>query len=764
MIIYPPFIGETIPAFTTQEIIIPFFQNPAVSWEEVQGFSLIIKNYNSSVEQARLTISKEQAMYDNDTRSGHLRFTIAAAGWKPTIKQYYKFQLGYLDDSEEAVYSSVSIGRCVGDGNNSPLRLDVLSGTTTLRQGSLNINTVKYTGRTRTSIMSEPIYSYRFYVNNSDTGEIIQDTGYLLNNIDTDDIEAIEPTYGELMRNSIHEFTLEYELDTGEYYTLTYEVVTVNNYKQSISYTIVNGNGLPSDFDGALLVYQDAKAKDNGYVHIGLQINMPYKGTFIIERTSDKKHWEELTEFSITCLSDAKYFAWTDWTVAQGEHYTYAMRQKYGTYLSERMCETTIRVEFEDMFLSDGQKQLRIRFDPKVSSFKDTIQDQKTNTLGNKYPLFFRNGAVQYKEIPIAGLISYWMDTDRFFCSLSDIGLEDDLVSEWTDTYHPTTNLENYNIAAERKFKLLVLDWLNSPTPKLFRSPSEGNYVVRLMNNSLTPNDTLGRMLHSFTSTASEVADNNIKSLKQLSLIHMPFKEDPPPQKVLYTLTPEWFDENNSEAETKEFLGQNIEQVSWYGIPSFHDKLQIDDKYYINTTGSFITPPGIEFNKIVVNRDMLVNGSISFYYTPEVSQYQGTDTFAEMIQASEDILFSAPVNTTLRKDANTGILLNVDPTNPSVVVSETALYKTYIMVARRDINYVSDNPEDFKLTFIDEHNNNEKTYIDCSDGQVRYYYNLNSHIKYEKGLGLHLDIYARTQTVGASARLGNFILDVSRLA
>jgi hypothetical protein len=32
------------------------------------------------------------------------------------------------------------------------------------------------------------------------------------------------------------------------------------------------------------------------------------------------------------------------------------------------------------------------------------------------------------------------------------------------------------------------MNWLNNGKPKLFRSPSEGNYIVRLMSVSLTPN------------------------------------------------------------------------------------------------------------------------------------------------------------------------------------------------------------------------------------------------------------------------------------
>jgi hypothetical protein len=54
------------------------------------------------------------------------------------------------------------------------------------------------------------------------------------------------------------------------------------------------------------------------------------------------------------------------------------------------------------------------------------------------------------------------------------------------------------NIFLERDFKLKVLDWLNDGRPKLFKSPYEGNYIVRLLNNSLSPVKELGRLMHTY--------------------------------------------------------------------------------------------------------------------------------------------------------------------------------------------------------------------------------------------------------------------------
>ena len=74
-----------------------------------------------------------------------------------------------------------------------------------------------------------------------------------------------------------------------------------------------------------------------------------------------------------------------------------------------------ILVSFEDIFLTTGDRQLKIRFNPTVSSFKNVILESKMDTLGGKYPFFFRNGNVLYKEFPIGGLISMIADDNEEF-------------------------------------------------------------------------------------------------------------------------------------------------------------------------------------------------------------------------------------------------------------------------------------------------------------------------------------------------------------
>ena len=198
-----------------------------------------------------------------------------------------------------------------------------------------------------------------------------------------------------------------------------------------------------------------------------------------------------------------------DCTIEQGVTYKYSLQQynENGIY-SDRIVSNGVFADFEDAFLYDGEKQLKIRFNPKVSSFKTNVLESKVDTIGSTHPYILRNGNVSYKDFPISGLVSYQMDDTELFCSRQELGLTE-----------ITANVSSDNLVAERVFKLKVLDWLTNGKAKLFRSPAEGNYIVRLMNTSFSPTDSLGRMLHSFSSTAYEIAKFSMENLEYYGLI-----------------------------------------------------------------------------------------------------------------------------------------------------------------------------------------------------------------------------------------------------
>ena len=87
------------------------------------------------------------------------------------------------------------------------------------------------------------------------------------------------------------------------------------------------------------------------------------------------------------------------------------------------------------------------------------------------------------------------------------------------EEYNEKQNISNYkDFTLEREFRNKVKDFLYNGKVKLFKSASEGNILVRLMNISLNPEPTLGRMLYSFTATAYEIADFTVDNLKKYNL------------------------------------------------------------------------------------------------------------------------------------------------------------------------------------------------------------------------------------------------------
>lgn len=259
-----------------------------------------------------------------------------------------------------------------------------------------------------------------------------------------------------------------------------------------------------------------------------------YFGQYILARASEEDNyatWLEMKRFKLENLQPS-LVQYDDWTVKQGVRYIYSIQQYnvWGLY-SSRIVSKEVSVDFEDIFLYDGERSLKVRFNPKVSSFKTTLLEQKTNTIGNKYPFIFRNGKVSYKEFPLSGLVSFQMDNELLFydreikeyyrtCTenkdrknSADFLMEMDRVLE-----NPCDLIEN-NIHLEREFKLEVLDWLNDGKPKIFRSGTEGNYIIRIMNVSMSPMDQLGRMLHTFNGSCVEIADFTYENLLKFGFI-----------------------------------------------------------------------------------------------------------------------------------------------------------------------------------------------------------------------------------------------------
>ena len=83
----------------------------------------------------------------------------------------------------------------------------------------------------------------------------------------------------------------------------------------------------------------------------------------------------------------------------------------------------------------------------KMNKLNKNLQENKIETIGSKYPYIFKNGNTEYRDFPIQGLISYFMDDEHLFMKEKELLTEEKTINYTTD-----------NIAQERLFKTKVFE------------------------------------------------------------------------------------------------------------------------------------------------------------------------------------------------------------------------------------------------------------------------------------------------------------------
>lgn len=357
-----------------------------------------------------------------------------------------------------------------------------------------------------------------------------------------------------------HRFNRALENDT--YFSVVYSILTQNGYvkssepyvfmvQESQYYGVIDDTKLRIDGTGIF-------ERENGCISLYLKTGDVLIGSFIIRRTdehSNFKIWEDIQFISIDNKSygnpadeDSWGLLWRDYTVESGIKYKYSFQQQNlkglrTTPIYDNDRDYTL-VNFEYSYLFRDNVQLNILFNQKMSSFKHSVLSGKQDTLGDKYPHVVKNGYAYYAEFPVTGLISFHMDKDQTFFHFKDKGFyyRDELViprdkfeidggerapcnsleriqAEQDDIPRINTSLTEDNVFVERKFREKAEEFLNDYNYKLYKSPTEGNIVIVLTNVTLTPNDTLGRMIYEFSATAYEVLAGSIEELNEYGII-----------------------------------------------------------------------------------------------------------------------------------------------------------------------------------------------------------------------------------------------------
>jgi hypothetical protein len=95
-------------------------------------------------------------------------------------------------------------------------------------------------------------------------------------------------------------------------------------------------------------------------------------------------------------------------------------------------------------------------------------------------------------------------------------------IAELYQQYNEANEISQYDYVYEREFRNLVSDFLYDGKPKLFKSPTEGNILIRITDVSMSPQQGLNRIIYSFSAQAYEIADNTIDNYKKYNLLILP--------------------------------------------------------------------------------------------------------------------------------------------------------------------------------------------------------------------------------------------------
>ena len=312
---------------------------------------------------------------------------------------------------------------------------------------------------------------------------------------------------------------MECALEDGVRYTMKLSILSDKLYSETKNYDflILDASG------GKLKATITATPEDEaGRMKISIKSNEEMAfGNFVIRRASVKTNftiWEDVKTLNVN-KNEVLNLTWYDYTVEAGVWYKYCVQKRnyYGYRGIAVITPEPAMVLFDDMFLvgKNGQ-QLKIKFNPQISSYSHTLLESSIQTIGSKYPFIKRNGNVNYRQFSIAGLISHFMDEEEIFVNHNLLFYD---AIDLYEKYNDKNRINKYNdVIYEREFRKRVEDFLNDGEIKLFKSNTEGNILVRLMSVSFTPEQQLGRQLYSFNANAIEIDDCTIKNLDKYNI------------------------------------------------------------------------------------------------------------------------------------------------------------------------------------------------------------------------------------------------------
>lgn len=528
--LYPPIIDTYMPAFVKDKGCRVYFSlSQYNSFEDIANVQVSVVNQNtnmSALSTLHPTGIKLSTLYEDTTIDRDDRYYVMIYpgdmqnGFE--LNQFYKVQLRFTHISVsnpagtqigEEAWPAVTTSWLVDNQGffSEWSTVCLIKGIT---QPSIYIRGFEQSINDEEVALTTDAVSFvgKMYYGSIDTPNVEKEylKQYYLKLYDADDLKTPLAESGIIYTNSANvneiNYTFKYGFENEKSYVVRLTYQTNNLYTETLEYKF---QILQFKIDEiAANIYTEVD-NDEGRIkiHIKASNTEPYIGNFSIRRTSNESDfmiWEDVLTDTLTDGNLIDY-TWYDNTIQSGIWYKYGVQKRNARGDRGALVETKepIMIILDDMYLTEYGKQLKVKFDPQVSSYKHNIQETKTDTLGSQYPYIRRNGNMNYRSFSISGLISQFCDESGLFTTKDEIYGNSKSLYENYNYNNGISAHEDY--VYEKLFRDKVTDFLYDGKIKLFRSPTEGNMLVRLMDISLTPNQQLGRLVYSFSATVYEI-------------------------------------------------------------------------------------------------------------------------------------------------------------------------------------------------------------------------------------------------------------------
>lgn len=517
MNLYPPIVESSIPAFPNgSTCIFPYTISKYNDEIDVKHVQVSVCYQDSGKSALNPSVYPHEILFANRGVSDTAIFIPSSAlaeGWKEG--KIYKVQLRFgteilptsnpssswiskqIENGTFSEWSAVTIVKVTGNATLSIIGFEEGNAINYVSSQAFNfIGSYQNTDRTE----AELLYKFSLY-NYSDHNKLVEESDWIYH-LNTKEDEYV---FRSMLRDDI-------------LYEIQYQVKTKNGLERSISYRF---NAIDDSLSMIDVEIEPVLDKEEGRIFVKIT-GSPYIGNFILRRTDSKTNysiWEDykyyLSEGQAININEPDYL------VENGVIYRYAIQKinKNGLRGSMKLSKN-ILCNFNFAYLYSNGVQLKLNFNNEVNTFKRNKFRTKQDTIGNKYPFIFENGKVDYFSFPLAGLISMEQDDMQTFINkrkLYSYDLNVDTLANYDNLYLGENPVEEQYFL-EKQFRYYAEEWLNNGEPKVFKSITEGNIAVDLLDVSLTSNKSLYRMLYSFSCNAYQIGESTLEDYKRLNI------------------------------------------------------------------------------------------------------------------------------------------------------------------------------------------------------------------------------------------------------